>query len=293
MLTKPTPPPPGGDSPVIWHGNVAYDGTRFHGWQVQPNVATVQGEILRRLRLMYNTENVTLAGTSRTDAGVHALDQHFSFADPEPGRFSAEELEARLRRWLPDTIYLKSLTRGAEGFHARHSARGKGYTYTVSTGPAVFPFETRYVWHCPFAVNRDAIRAAAARLIGTHDFTSLAVTTREELVNPVKTIHKLDVIEAEDTLFFNVVGTSFLYKMVRSIVGYLMWTVGRDPDWRERKTDALLAARERDQTVQTAPAAGLFLGKVFFRDDEWKDYIPRLPPWERGDNSAPGDAAIG
>lgn len=230
---------------------------------------------------MYNNEGLKLAGTSRTDAGVHALDQHFSFVDPEPGRFSGEELEKRLRRWLPDSIYLKTLTRGTDGFHARHSARGKGYTYTVSTGPAVSPFETRYVWHCPFAINRDAIREAATCLAGTHDFTSLAGTTREAVENPVKTIHKLEVIEVADTLFFNVVGTSFLYKMVRSIVGYLMWNVGRDTNWRRQKTESLLAARKRDQDVQTAPAAGLFLGKVFFQDDEWRSYTPHLPPWER------------
>lgn len=281
MLNESTQPPANGEAPVVWHGTIAYDGTGFHGWQVQSNAVTVQGELLRRLRLMYNNEDLKIAGTSRTDAGVHALDQHFSFVDPEPGRFSGDELEQRLRRWLPDSIYLKTLTRAADGFHARHSARGKGYTYTVFTGPAVSPFETRYVWHCPFAINRDAIRAAAACLTGSHDFTSLAGTTCGDVENPVKTIHKLEVIDVEDSLFFNVVGTSFLYKMVRSIVGYLMWNVGRDPDWRRQKTDALLAARKRDQDVQTAPAAGLFLGKVFFNDEEWRSYTPHLPPWER------------
>ena len=281
MLTESPQPSNDAPPPVIWHGNVAYDGTRFHGWQVQSNATTVQGEILRRLRLMYNNQDLKLAGTSRTDAGVHALDQHFSFVDPDPGRFSGEELEKRLRRWLPDSIYLKSLTRGADGFHARHSARGKGYTYTVLTAAAVSPFETRYIWHCPFKINRDSIHQAAALLTGTRDFTSLAGTTREDVPDAVKTIHKLEVIEADDTLFFNVVGTSFLYKMVRSIVGYLMWNVGRDPDWRHAKTEALLAARHRNQDVQTAPAAGLFLGKVFFQTDEWRHYTPHLPPWER------------
>jgi len=262
----------------IWHGRLAYDGTRFHGWQIQPQVRTVQGELTRRLRLLFNCDHLRVSGTSRTDAGVHALEQHFSFADPAPGRFSEERLTFQLRRWLPDDILLRDLVLERDDFHARHSAEGKAYTYTVCRQEAPSPFEAAYVWACTHAIDLASIRAAASCLTGTHDFTALSAAGKQEVETPVKTIHRLDVMARGEHLYFNVVGTSFLYKMVRSIVGYLLLNVGRDRDWSPDKTGALLESKCRGADVQTAPPQGLFLAKVFFDANAWREYRPVLPP---------------
>jgi len=266
--------------PGVWHGTISYDGTGYHGWQIQPGVRTVQGEITSRLRRLFNDDSLRIGGTSRTDAGVHALDQHFSFPDLHPGRFEEERLRFQLRRWLPSSICLVDLRLEEPGFHARHSACGKAYTYAVSRGEASSPFETPFVWHCTHPLNLVAMREAASALVGTHDFTSLSANSKQKVDMPVKTIHRLEVIEDDggDRLFFNVVGTSFLYKMVRSIVGYLILNAGRDPAWRAGKLEAMLADRRRDPDVQTAPPQGLFLGKVFYSDAAWPDYTPVLPP---------------
>lgn len=280
---------PFGDSPPavqpdcgknVWHGVVCYDGTRFHGWQIQPEVATIQGEITSRLRCIFDCKDLRISGTSRTDAGVHALEQHFSFPDPAPGRFTAERLQFTLRRWLPPSILLRDMTLEEPTFHARHRAKAKAYSYAVCQAEAPSPFEAPYVWHCTHAVNADAIRKAARELVGRHDFTSLSATSKQEVEDPVKMLHRLDVITRGNYLYFNVVGDSFLYKMVRSIVGYLVLCVGRDPEWTPSALRRMLETAARDPEVQTAPPQGLFLSKVFFADGSWQDYSPQIPPQE-------------
>lgn len=271
------PPRPQNALPV-WHGTVAYDGTIYHGWQIQTEATTVQGEITSRLRRLFAIDDLRIAGTSRTDSGVHALDQHFSFPDLAPGRFTAERLAFLLRRWLPEQILLKELRLEAPEFHARHSACGKAYTYVVCCRPRVSPFQIPYVWHVDRELNLDSIRSAAEILVGTHDFSSLAAA-REEAENPVRTIHRLEIVADGPYLYFNVVGNSFLYKMVRSIAGYLVLNVGRDARWTPQATVGMLAAAQRNAQVQTAPPQGLFLAKVFFDAEAWRSYTPILPPF--------------
>lgn len=266
------PPPP------IWHGVVAYAGTAYHGWQIQPAAPTVQGEITRRLRRLYNHDELRIAGTSRTDAGVHALDQHFSFVDPAPGRFAPERLAEQLRRWLPHGIQLRHLNLAPADFHARHSACAKAYTYAVCRSQAPTPFEAPFVWHWPRPANLATLREAAARLVGRRDFTSLAAQSKPAVEDPIKHLYRLDVIERDEHLYFNLVGDSFLYKMVRGIVGYLLLNAADADAWTAVKQDAMLAARRRDPTVQTAPPQGLFLAKVFFAENDWQTYQPHLPP---------------
>ncbi len=265
----------------VWHGSVAYDGSRFHGWQIQANARTVQGEIASRLQRLLGCPDLRLAGTSRTDAGVHALDQHFSFPDLVPGRFAPAQLAFLLERWLPDDLQLTSLELVSSDFHARHDACGKAYTYAIHPGPGCSPFARPFVWPVGHALCLETMRQAAELFVGTHDFTAFAANSKQAVDNPVKTIHRLEVVEHGGGLYVNVVGNSFLYKMVRSIVGYLVGRAGRAPDWSAAELTARLASGQRDAAVQTAPPQGLFLAKVFFQTDQWQTYVPLLPPHHR------------
>ena len=275
--TAPLPP-----DAETWHLTLAYDGANFHGWQIQPGLRTVQDELQKRLRLLLHLPELRVAATSRTDAGVHALDQHVSFAAPPNPELSPETLRRTLNRWLPQDMQVLGAARAAAGFHARHSAQGKAYTYVVCTGERCHPLFTRFVWHSPRPLDYDAMRRAAAFVTGEHDFSSFAVNPRREIESHVRTLHRVEVFEAGDLVCFNVVGNRFLYKMVRSLVGYLLH-VGHGAVPAE-KTPAVLAAQTRCAAADSAPAQGLFLARVFFEPDGWQRYVPVLPPfgWREG-----------
>jgi len=269
---------------------VVYDGTRYHGWQIQPEVPTVQGYLQKRLRILFHDEGLTTAGTSRTDAGVHALNQHVSFVPGGERALDPADVHRILNRWLPGDIRVLSVDVRAPPFHARHSARAKAYTYAVHTGGLCSPFDGPYVWTCGGALSVGAMREAAARFVGTQDMAAFAANAGRADEPTVKTLYRVEVIERPPCLFVVVVGDSFLYKMVRSMVGYLVLVAGRRPGWRITELDAILAGRTRPSEIVTAPAQGLFLAKVFFAAGEWAGYVPALPPHRAlsGDPAAAG-----
>ena len=266
------------DAVPIWHLAIAYDGTRYHGWQIQPEVPTVQGELQKRLRILFRDDALQTAGTSRTDAGVHALDQHVSFVPGQACTPCLADIRHTLNRWLPPDIRVLSVDLRSPQFHARHSAVAKAYTYAVHVGDLCSPFDVRCVWHCRYPLELDALRAAAARLAGTHDFAAFGANSGRDDEQTVKTLHRVEIVERPPYLYLVVVGDSFLYKMVRSLAGYLVGVAGRKPDWKPAELDALLAGGPRPSEVATAPPQGLFLAKVFFQPDEWVGYAPVLPP---------------
>ena len=209
---------------------------------------------------------------------MHALDQQISFPDPGTCAFAPERLPKVLNRWLPTDIRLLHVCLREPGFSARYAACGKAYTYCVNTSPVLLPFAGRYAWHLPKRrFDLDAMRAAAAALVGEHDFASFGVNPKRELPTTVCTLHRLEIIPDGEWLFFNVMGNAFLYKMVRSLAGWLVHVgLGRR---RAEETTAVLAARRRMAAADTAPAGGLFLARVFFEPDTWPAYQPLLPPW--------------
>ncbi|MCF7853989.1 MAG: tRNA pseudouridine(38-40) synthase TruA, partial [Candidatus Pacebacteria bacterium] len=125
--------PPAHDN---WHLTLEYNGTAYHGWQIQPHHPTIQRELQSRMRLLFQDPELCIAGTSRTDAGVHALDQHVSFTTTRQTGLDVESLRTKLNRWLPADIHVTTITREPPGFHARHSALAKAYTYVIDTTSA-------------------------------------------------------------------------------------------------------------------------------------------------------------
>jgi tRNA pseudouridine38-40 synthase len=262
----------------VWHLSLAYDGTHYHGWQIQPGVKTIQGELQSRLRRLLQRPDLRLAGTSRTDAGVHALDQQVTFPALETEVWEAPELQRVLNRWLPADIRVTQARLQPPGFHARHSATGKAYIYVVSTAELASPFAAPYVWHRPRPLDLPAMCRAASELQGEHDFSTFAVNPRREVDSHVCWLPRILVdTDGQGHVCFVFVGRSFLYRMVRTLVGYLV-LVGQGAQ-APTDTRRLLEARDRRAlTADTAPASGLFLTRVFFAEGEWCHYSPvRLP----------------
>jgi len=260
-----------------FHLTVSYDGTDYCGWQVQPSNRTIQGEIRKRLRLMLRLPELKIAGCSRTDSGVHALDQQVSFEAEVDECVTADWLMAKLNRWLPDDILVTAAREAPAGFNARFENFGKAYTYCLSPGRKVSPLASRYVWRTPHELDLDAMRAAAKYLEGEHDFKSFSVNPGRELESTVRLLHRLELVERHGLVYVIAVGESFLYKMVRSLTGYLVY-VGQGYLPADG-TPAVLAALNRCEAADSAPAHGLFLAKVFWTPDEWKTYQPVLPPF--------------
>ena len=241
----------------------AYDGTDFHGWQIQANKPTVQGEIVSVLRRL-TQENTQLLGAGRTDAGVHALGQVASFRTQSA--LSAMEFQRALNALLPPTIRIVEMEETGPDFSARWSAKGKIYRYRIYRGKVVPPLLWRYVLHYPFPLDEEAMKAAAARFVGLHDFTSFAASTGSEdddkERNMLREIFAAEVqrIEGGEELWFTVHGRSFLRYMVRKMVGTLL-EVGRGK-LTPGDIDRLYEIKDRSKSGPTVPPHGLFMVKV-------------------------------
>jgi tRNA pseudouridine38-40 synthase len=236
-----------------------YVGTRYAGWQVQPGLPTVQGELAARLKRLFDDENLIVSGAARTDAGVHARGQVASFQAErtwDPGK-----LKLALNRLLPSDIGVLAASLEAEGFHARRSARGRIYRYRIASGGYLSPFIAPFAHHVRSSLDVGAMNEGAALLLGEHDFSSFRAAG-DVSATPVKTIRRSEVA-GEDTLVAYVVeGTSFLQHMVRTIAGTLI-EVGRGrraPSW----VGEVLHARNRAAAGPTAPAHGLVLERVLY-----------------------------
>ncbi len=261
----------------VWHLTLAYDGTAYNGWQIQPDVRTIQGELEKRLRLIFRCTHLRVAGSSRTDAGVHALDQHVSFTDPGAAAVEPAALHRALNRWLPNDIRVLAVEQRELEFHARYRPLAKAYTYVLCPREAASPFTPRFAWIVPGALDLERMRAATPFFIGEQDFASFGVNPKEEIETTVRRVFRCEIVEHGPLLCVNVIGESFLYKMVRSMVGWLVH-VGKG-DAAPEDTAAVLAARNRTAGADSAPGQGLFLARVFFPPSTWEDYRPFLPPW--------------
>jgi len=242
---------------------IAYDGTDFHGWQIQSNKPTIQGELINVLRRI-TQENVQLHGAGRTDAGVHALGQVGSFRTQST--LSAGEFQRALNALLPATIRIVAAEEVGPDFNARWSARGKIYRYRLYRGRVVPPMLWRYVLHYPFPLDEDAMRDASARFVGMHDFASFAASTGSEEDDKERStereIYSTELVRSPDSeeLVFTVHGRSFLRYMVRKIVGTLL-DVGRGklkPD----DIDRLYELKDRSKSGPTVPPQGLCMVSV-------------------------------
>jgi tRNA pseudouridine38-40 synthase len=286
--------PPDSSQPALlqqtWKLTLAYDGTDFRGWQVQPNETTVQGELQAALGRITG-ETPLPQGSGRTDAGVHALAQVASFA--LAARIPPANLHRALNRTLPPAIRVLEAKTVPGSFHARHSSVAKTYEYRIFPGEICPPLLARYAYACFWPMDVDAMEKAARAFEGEHDFLSFAASdpdlttrglassqeadheSRAATMTAVRTISSSGwerrATEAGDLLVYRVRGNGFLHHMVRNLVGTML-DVGRG----HIAADAIgeiLDARSRSAAGPTAPARGLFLHSVEY--DERAELVPK------------------
>ncbi|PIE02877.1 MAG: tRNA pseudouridine(38-40) synthase TruA [Acidobacteria bacterium] len=237
---------------------LAYDGSGFKGWQVQPDVRTVQGVLNRKLEKLL-AEPIKTMGASRTDSGVHAHDQHVTFKIENA--IPLVKLARALNHHLPEDVKLVHALEREEGYCARRSARAKHYVYIIKQGEQKNPFLGRYVWSIERDLDFSAMVAAARCFSGINDFKSLQCV-RDFRSRSVVQIFTSRLEENHGHLCFHVVGRSFLYNMVRNMVGALI-KVGVG-DWNVAQFKMNLFSGDRSQMGVTAPAHGLHLLRVFY-----------------------------
>jgi tRNA pseudouridine38-40 synthase len=276
-----------------WKLILTYDGTPYNGWQVQPNLPTVQGTLADAIHRITG-ETVLPQGSGRTDAGVHALAQVATFSLTVP--IPPTNLHRALNRTLPASIRVLSVEAVPEDFHARHSALRKTYEYRIlpcgHDDRICSPMLAPYVWPCRLALDLAILQHAATHILGTHDFTSFAAndpdqTTREEQREDAnkkpgantdsfstpyslfptpcftRTIHHSTWHQQEDLLIYRITGNGFLHHMVRNLVGTFVEAAANRISADTIPT--ILAARNRSAAGPTAPAGGLFLVEVEYK----------------------------
>jgi len=247
---------------------LAYDGSEFSGWQTQPGRRTVQGELEAAIRSLTG-ETVRVLSAGRTDAGVHALGQTASFLTAST--IPAAKWRPALQSRLPADIVIRESVFAPDDFHATYSARSKRYRYLLRESRLDDPFLRRYAWRVGVPLDDAAMRAAAADLLGTHDFRCFE-TDWPNKATSVRTVLDVDLrrldgwpgwstppglVPDPGWLAFEIAADGFLYNMVRSIVGTLV-NIGRGK-WPSGRLREIIAAQDRAAAGETAPPQGLYL----------------------------------
>jgi tRNA pseudouridine38-40 synthase len=241
--------------------DLEYEGTRFNGWQLQKQHKSVQGEIMDAVRKVFQTEDFELYGAGRTDSGVHASGQvaHLDVATS----LDTDVIRMKLNDQLPFDINILDVTKATPKFHARHDAIARSYVYQIARRRTAFG--KRYVWWIKDSLNVEKMQKAADMLCGFHDFRSFTDESAEQKSTKVK-VHFIDIYEDGDLLFIHIVGSHFLWKMVRRVVGVLA-EIGRGKMPVEH-IKSLLENNSREPARLTAPPSGLFLEKVYYQNEK-------------------------
>jgi tRNA pseudouridine38-40 synthase len=240
---------------------VEYTGTRYSGWQIQKNARTVAGEIARAVEEATGRREFELYGAGRTDAGVHALAQvaHLDIYTSLP----PHSLRARVNEVLPSDIYIRRVDKAPHRFHARHDAEARSYLYQISRRKTAF-FKP-YVWWIKERIDVARMREAARPFIGMQNYASFSADEPGEKSTRVL-VDRLEIVEDGDLVLVRIVGSHFLWRMVRRLVGVLA-AVGRG-DLTAAQAAGFLEERSDLPATLTAPASGLFLESVYYRGDD-------------------------
>ncbi|MBV8897472.1 MAG: tRNA pseudouridine(38-40) synthase TruA [Acidobacteriaceae bacterium] len=235
---------------------VAYDGTDFNGWQVQPGLPTIQGA-LEEIIGGIEGKPVHVAASGRTDAGVHALAQVAAVTIENP--IPPDNFRRAMNRLLPPSIRIDQVQETALEFHPRFDARRKTYEYRIYRDEVCSPFERRYVYHHPYPLDEAAMAAMAPLLEGEHDFSAFASADERDEAEPckIRTIYRSALARTSSLLIYQVTGSGFLKHMVRNIVGMLL-EIGKQ-NLLEGDVLARLQPGSGIRPGPTAPASGLFL----------------------------------
>ncbi|AIM24410.1 tRNA pseudouridine(38-40) synthase TruA [Melissococcus plutonius] len=245
---------------------IAYDGTNFNGFQSQINGRTVQDELEKTLYKLNNNQSITIFGSGRTDAGVHALGQviHFDYLKAR----DVEKLRFALDTQSPADISVKKIEEVSNNFHARYHVIEKTYQFKIDTGKTRDPFRRFYASYFPHSIDLAKIEKALPDLLGEHDFTSFCAAGCS-VDSKIRTIYEASVSQtSEDEIIFTFRGNGFLYKMVRIIVGTLL-KIGQGKI-KETAIPEIIAGKNRRLAGPTAHPEGLYLVQVIYEENSMK-----------------------
>lgn len=237
---------------------IAYDGTAYHGWQIQKNAITVQETVTNAIEKITG-ERVTLTGCGRTDTGVHAENYVCNFHTN--ATIPAEKYPYALNANLPDDIVCFAAEEVPDDFHANKSATGKRYVYKILNREFPDAVMHRYAWHYKYPLDIDKMREAAKAFIGEHDFIGFA-SSGYSVKTTVREIYSLAVTKDGDIITIDICGNGFLYNMVRIIAGTLVFCGSGKIDHEEMAD--IIASKNRERAGITAPAEGLCLKEVYY-----------------------------
>lgn len=275
-----------------WFLRIRFRGTNYAGWQSQGEggLTTVQSTVENALRQLFNDPQLMLNGSGRTDAGVHALGMAASFETDFHPSWTGQRLMDVINWRMPQDIAIVEAEPWPDNLHARFSARGKTYVYALNVSAGKQPFFEDLYYRHERQFDVAAMRQAARVLTGTHDFTAFAANKKvapmihkgerepaemRYLCPPkptgnIRSVYQIEITEKNGFIFFSCSGSGFLYKMVRSLVGHLLWVGEGRCSWED--TAKILAGKVRTNEVETAPAQGLYLAKVYYQPDQWASY---------------------
>jgi len=248
---------------------IEYEGSRYHGWQQNTGVKTIQGEMLQACQQLFNTKKIELYGAGRTDAGVHALGQvaHLDV----PTQMHAETMAGRLNEILPYDIHVVTLEKCDAGFHARYNAVARSYVYVISRQRSAFG--KRYVWWVKEDLSINKMQEASAIFRGFHDFSSFGATTGEDKSTLVDISH-LNISESGNLILLHILGSHFLWMMVRRITGVLVHA-GKGKLTVKEILGFMDQYSERPSQL-AAPPSGLYLQRVYYPGEPF-EYHPKIP----------------
>lgn len=241
---------------------VAYDGTKYSGWQIQPEAPTIEMCLDKAIHELTG-ENVHVTGASRTDAGVHAYGNVAVF-DTE-STIPGDRFTFALNRFLPDSIVIQDSWEVSVDFHPRHCNTRKTYEYRILNTAVPLPQKRNFTWHVAGSVDIEKMKEAAAYIVGEHDFKSFCCV-RTQAESTVRTIYSLEVLQEGSEIIIRIKGNGFLYNMVRIITGTLI-QVGKGrfmPEYVKQ----MLEAKDRTVAGQTAPPQGLTLVGIEYVDND-------------------------
>ncbi len=247
---------------------IAYDGSNYGGWQVQSNTLSIQALIENALSVAIK-EPISIIGSSRTDAGVHALGQVAHFIAKE--NLNTYKIQHSLNGILPKEIRILELSAAPDNFHARYSATGKTYHYHLHLNSVLDPFTRLYSWHIPHKIDLSSLIEATPLFVGTKDFTAFANEAHKGAAskNGVRTLKRIDVVEELYGVRLEFEGTGFLYKMVRNITGTLLDISMKKI--KKEEVESIFTSKDRKMAGKAAPAQGLFLIKIDYDNNSSKE----------------------
>lgn len=253
-------------APARFRLTLEYDGTHYSGWQKQTDARTLQGSLLHAATTVFGGEAVDIQGNGRTDAGVHAL-RYVAHLEVRT-TLSPDAIQAGMNDALPNDIVLLGVEEADPRFHARHHCVARSYLYQISKRKTVFA--KKYVWWVREVLDVAAMRRAAGLLVGMHDFVAFA--ERQELKKSTMVLVRVaELIEEDELIVFRIIGSHFLWKMVRRIVAILV-EVGRH-NLSEEDVRAFLTAKPDKPLPYLAPPSGLFFEQAFYQEQEVREFL--------------------